>query len=442
MGESRTVATGVSLGALFNTRRELPTLQALDIAIAAARFLQSHHEAKGGENDGIHGNISPDSLIYDPLSHQISASANSSLKKKAVKEVVQGKEVTIEKWQGDMLDGYYHYMAPGMEQPNADTRESNVEISFSKAADIYALGKILEEMFGFTPIMQQDIPFRMKSPIRYDETLRALLKEMTTLLGEGGDLNAVISHLEELRTTLEPVVRQATGIFKIDDIENAKKGDPKKWAAMLAALRSVDVVVLIDCSAKNRNVASYGAIKEILRAEGVFVTGEVQKSKNVVSAVAEIKGDHLCYFQPASSSSAPRLPDSVQHISVTPAKKDYRRIVRESGVIVPQEQIEKIATELEREAARLQKKHGDLDGRITPLRRKAEELRSNQSPRTFAKLYTDLEKLEKALIKLKQPRFSFYGLFKPKSARVVHHAAKELKTVSAERAAIIKRKVP
>ncbi|HSW71721.1 MAG TPA: protein kinase family protein, partial [Gammaproteobacteria bacterium] len=252
-------AKGSDLYAFLQDHPQPSALRLLDIAIQSAETIQDIHK-KGF----LHCDIKPPNLLYDALNNQVTAvDYGIALMKDA--NGVASRNVSI---------GTRTYMAPELPEPF----RPDAKATYSTATEVFALGKTLQEICGLSDELQ------VESPLKEDQELKKMLEKMTAENpNERPSLPEVIERLKKWRQDFLPVIPKTIGIVEVNDYETA--ADKK---AFIAALKSVDEIVLVDHSEKENSIAYMSLRQEIERA-GIAVRNEVLISDNRAELVAAIE---------------------------------------------------------------------------------------------------------------------------------------------------------
>ncbi len=412
---------GMELYKFLCTRPKLSAIQWLDIGLQAAESVERIHQ-----QNYIHRDIKPQNIVYDPVTGKVQViDLGIAVYVEKGGKVCRGPAGTDTYWAPELWEAKY-------DQTNLD---------YTTKIDIFALGRSLQQIYGFAFLVEESLSeFATSSPLVVNEELKTLLKKMTAENPKDRpDLDDVIIQLQKFRQKLLPVFPITTGVVQISDYLNAKN---KK--AFIAALKSVDSIILADSDENGKNAVHYTEMRRIFEKEGIRVRKEVLISPDPDALVAQasvllsLQQDpgkavisHVCYFHSAKSPG-PAQETGAQSIAVTSRFKNYRNEVDANSVRIPEAQIEKVVAALDDQIKRCRQEKSFDNPELVLLEAAVKSFNNNKGKGhlTFSQLHQQLNTLEKKILEVKKP--SAASLFiKPRTARVVHALA--AKTVYAKK---------
>ncbi len=260
-------ANGENLDSYLLNHQTLSPMSQLNIALQALERVQEVHE-KGY----IHCDIKPENMRYDALNNKLTT-------------LDYGLSLVMDEDNAAVSmhpRGTKPYRAP-------ETDKNNEKILFSPAVDVYALGILLAELFGFVPFRQVEnkkLYLNKHSPFKDNVILTSLIKKMIDKNPEKRpSLDEVIIYFQELREEEASLSAKTTGILNIADFTKEK--------ALCAALKTVDEVILVGELADGKEdddfMQTCVEARNYLKNMGVNVRSEVLISNNLDTLASDIQ---------------------------------------------------------------------------------------------------------------------------------------------------------
>lgn len=213
------LAEGITLKQMLMMHRRLPAVFILDVARKAIAEIQRLH-AQGF----LHNDVKLENFIWDPATH-------------TVKLVDYGfaLQMNPDGTARGTTAGSYSYMAPELK---AAFDNKIGAVTYSEKTEVYALGKLLEELFGYYR------EFRNKNAVIFakNKDMRAALNDMTSDAPEKRPKLAEVSeYLDEVYNDCVPLAYRTVGVIDVEEYLASKK-DAEKREQFFNALKQVDLV--------------------------------------------------------------------------------------------------------------------------------------------------------------------------------------------------------
>lgn len=374
---------------IFNKDISLALL--LDISLKITEKLKEIHG-----NHYLHCDLKLDNILYNPVTGEVSI---IDLGLVLATSPTDKKPTAYSTFRG-ALD----YAAPELD------RREGVVSEYTEQTEVYAVGVCLKKMFGLEPMSMKTLdgvfaPF--VAPCKIKQT------SLETFINQMADddpdkrpaLSAVSSKLKGFRNEMLPVYPRVLGMLNISDY--AKCSETEKME-LIYALRSVDVVVLIDDGNSKLSKLEVSKIRKELMEYKLFVEKDLYKSNDPAALVDEIKKDyqyktgagiravdHLCYMH-----SKHRSPMQVEGVDSVIVRKDatsgFRKIRSRTG-IVSETHLNVVIAELDGHIGRFKTKSASKLKTLQDMRDKINSYKDKNI--TYIQLFNDLEQLERSIVK-------------------------------------------
>jgi hypothetical protein len=333
--------------------------------------------------------------------------------------------------------GTEDYIAQEIVSSHYYDRFKNYE--YSKKTDSYAVGQVLKQIWGHDiyeskehGVVNLTHHFERGDNVLFtiEDNLKSPNQGLRTPLPD------VAEKIRQYRSNFLHLYPRVTAVLNVADYEKANKEGKE---AFIAALKTVDMVVLVDGTEKNP--LSYAHLRRELMGKGVIVDKEVIVSNDPQAIAHRIKSapankdiiSNIYYLHPEKTKAIHTAVTGMEHITVYANKNDYVNEINENAAKVTDADLETTSQKLkrslreflERNSAEINNKNQVISNtgkpvnksiadRVALLNRNIESIEGYKNDKehriTYVKLFDDLRKLEKDIV---QNKSSFRLKFKP-----------------------------